>query len=131
MMRVSHLAAQTTLATSLAGLLAAGLEGTRGGLATLRGDLMLLVGVHAGEATRVAGLAALGGDFLNFLLGSVGEVTGVAAAGVAVVAAGAAVAGLATLGGDLADLFLGAVGEVSGVGVLRHGDVSWELLGLK
>jgi hypothetical protein len=40
----------------------------------LREEANLLIGIHAGKASRVAGLAALTGDLLDLLPGSVGEV---------------------------------------------------------
>lgn len=41
----------------------------------------LLIGVHAGEATRMAGLAALARDVLDLAVGAVGEVAGVLVVG--------------------------------------------------
>ena len=44
-------------------------------------SMYLLVLVHGGKSTRVAGLATLTGDVLDFFLGAVGEVAGVGVGG--------------------------------------------------
>lgn len=63
---------QTTLATGLLRLLTARLKRARRLKTTLGGDVLLLVGVHAGEAALVAGLATLLGNVLHLLLGTEG-----------------------------------------------------------
>lgn len=61
---------QTTLATGLLRLLTARLKRARRLKTTLGGDVLLLVGVHAGEAAFVAGLATHLRDVLDLLLGA-------------------------------------------------------------
>lgn len=59
---------KAALAASLPRLLGSGLERAGRRLASLGGDLALLVSIHAGEAAAVARVAALGRDLLNLFL---------------------------------------------------------------
>lgn len=61
---------QAALTASFLGLLTTRLERARGLKATLRSNVPLLVGVHAGEAALVAGLATCLGDVLDLFLGA-------------------------------------------------------------
>lgn len=59
---------RSALTTRLLRFLTARLERSRGLLPTLRGNLLLLVGIHASKATFMTGLTALLSDILHLLL---------------------------------------------------------------